>query len=83
MVVGIDASNIRTGGGRKHLMKFIDYSIEINPNVLFILVSNRTINNMFKSNHRVKCITNTFLNSHNLFAFISQFFWDFKVLQSL
>ncbi len=82
MVVGIDASNIRTGGGRKHLMKFIDYSIEINPNVLFILVSNRTINNMFKSNHRVKCITNTFLNSHNLFAFISQFFCSYKYFRN-
>ena len=30
MIIGIDASNIRTGGGKKHLINFINSSLDNN-----------------------------------------------------
>tara|TARA_B100000575_G_scaffold155254_1_gene123897 strand:- start:13131 stop:14225 length:1095 start_codon:yes stop_codon:yes gene_type:complete len=78
MVIGIDASNIRSGGGKKHLLKFITSSLETDSDISFILVSNKLINQEFINYDRVKCITNMFLNSYNLLAFVSQVFFSNK-----
>jgi len=72
MNIGIDASNIRTGGGKNHLMKFINFSLECDKHVSFTLVSNDEIIDPFLKNDRIKCITNSLLNSNNLLSFISQ-----------
>ena len=44
MIIGIDASNIRTGGGKKQLEEFVNYTINNNKHISFIVVSNKTIN---------------------------------------
>ena len=44
MIIGIDASNIRTGGGKKHIEKFISNSLKEHNNIKFILVSNSKLN---------------------------------------
>ena len=33
MKIGIDASNIRTGGGKKHLEKFVETTIKNFPQI--------------------------------------------------
>jgi glycosyltransferase involved in cell wall biosynthesis len=78
MIIGIDASNIRTGGGKKHLLKFINYSIKLDSDISFVLVSNRKITNEFINYGKVKCITNTYLNSYNFLGLISQAFFSNK-----
>ena len=82
MKIGIDASNIRTGGGKNHLLKFMNFSLELDKNISFILVSNKKINDEFANNARVVCITNSFLNSFNFFSFISQLFFSKKYFKS-
>lgn len=72
MIIGIDASNIRTGGGKKHLINFINSSLDYNLNLKFILISNHTIIKSFSKNKRVKCHTNLLLNSFNFLSFLSQ-----------
>ena len=72
MIIGIDASNIRTGGGKKHLINFINSSLDKNLNLKFILISNYHIINSFSKNKRVKCHTNLLLNSFNFLSFLSQ-----------
>ena len=74
MNIGIDASNIRTGGGKKHLEKFINESLRQFKEIRFVLVSNSIVNGSFKDQDRVECITNFFLNTNSLFSLISQFF---------
>ncbi len=72
MIIGIDASNIRTGGGKKHLINFINYSLENNSNLKFVLISNYYIIKLFSKNNRVQCHTNLLLNSFNFLSFLSQ-----------
>lgn len=72
MIIGIDASNIRIGGGKKQLEEFVNNTIKNNKHISFILVSNKTINSSFKNNTAVKCITNKLLNSNSFFSLISQ-----------
>ena len=38
MIIGIDASNIRTGGGKKQLEEFVNYSINNNKHISFFVV---------------------------------------------
>lgn len=73
MIIGIDASNIRTGGGKKQLEEFVNYTINNNKHISFIVVSNKNINSLFKDTKAVKCITNKLLNSNSFFSLISQF----------
>lgn len=72
MNIGIDASNIRTGGGKKHLENFILNSLSANDNLKFTLVSNKKIIDSFYSIKNVKCISNKLLNFSNVTSFISQ-----------
>ena len=62
MKIGVDASNIRTGGGKKHLEHFVINSIKEFKEIEFVIVSNKNINSMFSSEIRVTTITNPFLN---------------------
>ncbi len=82
MVIGIDASNIRTGGGKKHLEKFINKSLKQFKEVKFVLVSNSKVNSAFKNKDRVSCITNSLLNSTNILSLISQLFYSNKYFKS-
>ena len=74
MIIGIDASNIRTGGGKNQLENFINISIKENNNISFVVVSNKAILSNFNNNPRVICHTNYLLNSYNFLAFFSQIF---------
>ena len=74
MIIGIDASNIRTGGGKKHLEKFIMNCIYEDKNINFVVVSNHYVNTDFSQLSNVKCISNTFLNCGSLLSLISQLF---------
>jgi glycosyltransferase involved in cell wall biosynthesis len=74
MIIGVDASNIRTGGGKKHLEKFISNSLCEDKNIKYVIVSNDYINSSFKELSNVKCISNRLLNLNNITSFISQFF---------
>ena len=47
MKIGIDASNIRTGGGKKHLEKFVETTIKNFPEITFVIVSNNIVNSSF------------------------------------
>lgn len=76
MRVGIDASNIRTGGGKNQLENFINISLKENNNISFVLVSNKAILSSFNENPRVTCCTNYLLNSYNFLAFFSQIFYS-------
>jgi glycosyltransferase involved in cell wall biosynthesis len=76
MKIGIDASNIRSGGGKKHLINFINTSLEENKNISFFLISNKIIISHFRNTKRVTCITNSLLNSFNFFAFFSQLLYS-------
>ena len=76
MKIGIDASNIRTGGGKKHLLHFINSSLNNNDNISFFLISNKTITNSFINNDRVVCKTNHLLNSLNFLSFFSQLLYS-------
>ena len=78
MILGIDASNIRTGGGKKHLDIFIRNTISLYSDVEIILVSNESIISSYKSLNKVKCISNPLLNLSNLSAFLSQLFFSKK-----
>ncbi len=76
MKIGIDASNIRTGGGKKHLEHFVINSIKEFKEIEFVIVSNKNINSMFSTEIRVTTITNPFLNINGFFSLISQFFFS-------
>ena len=78
MTIGIDASNIRTGGGKNHLINFINYSLQNDPRISFVLVSNSEILSPFKNNKRVILYTNFFLNSFNILSFVSQLLFSYK-----
>ena len=82
MRIGVDASNIRTGGGKKHLEKFINKSLRQFKEVRFVLVSNSIVNGSFKDQERVECITNFFLNTNSFFSLISQLFYSNKYFKS-
>ena len=47
MKIGIDASNIRTGGGKKHLEDFVIESTKRSSNIKFFIISNKQINRSF------------------------------------
>lgn len=72
MLIGIDASNIRTGGGHKHLEKFVQYTLEYYKNISFVIVSNNKVNSSFKKYSSVKCVSNQLLNSNSFFSLVSQ-----------
>ncbi|MDC6466079.1 glycosyltransferase [Flavobacteriaceae bacterium] len=74
MVIGIDASNIRTGGGKKHLEKFVFHCLDEDKNIRFVIVSNNYVNTNFRVLSNVKCITNLLLNYGSLPSMISQLF---------
>ena len=74
MVIGIDASNIRTGGGKKHLQNFISKSLDEFNNIKFILVSNSNVNSSFINEKRVLCISNFLLNTNSVLSLLSQLF---------
>ena len=78
MKIGIDASNIRTGGGKSHLINFINYSLQNDSKISFVLVSNIDILTAFKDNERVKLCTNFLLNSFNILSFLSQLILSYK-----
>ena len=78
MIIGIDASNIRTGGGKNHLENFIYHSLKYDQNISFVLVSNNKIISSIKEDKRIKFHTNFFLNSFNFMAFISQILFSYK-----
>ena len=76
MTIGIDASNIRTGGGKKHLEQFVFNALNKNNKITFIIVSNNYINKSFHGIKNIKCLTNRLLNSGNISSFISQIFYS-------
>ena len=76
MIIGIDASNIRTGGGKKHIEKFISNSLKEHNNIKFILVSNSKLNSSFVNTKRVKCISNFLLNINGVVSLLSQYFFS-------
>ena len=76
MIIGIDASNIRTGGGRKHLKNFISKSLDEFKNIKFILVSNSYMNSQFINETRVLCISNFLLNFNSILSLFSQLFYS-------
>ncbi len=72
MKIGIDASNIRTGGGKKHLEEFVKNILNEFSNTSFVVVSNEKIILSFKNYASVKCISNPLLNSNSFLSFLSQ-----------
>ena len=78
MNIGIDASNIRTGGGRKHLENFITNALILDNNLKFTIVSNQIINGSFDDIENVKCISNKLLNINNITSFLSQLIYSKK-----
>ena len=78
MKIGIDASNIRTGGGKKHLEKFVETTIKNFPDITFVIVSNNIVNSSFSKNLSVKCITNKLLNLNNFLSLLSQIFFSYS-----
>ena len=82
MNIGIDASNIRTGGGRKHLEDFIIYSSTLYDNLKFTIVSNKTINDSFANFNNVECKSNKLLNINNLTSFLSQVIYSKKYFKN-
>ena len=44
MIIGIDASNIRTGGGKKQLEDFVSSIINESKDISFVIVSNNNVN---------------------------------------
>ena len=82
MLIVIDASNIRTGGGRKHLEKFIQYTLQYYNNISFVIVSNDKVNSSFKKYSSVKCISNKLLNSNSFFSLVSQLLFSNSYFKS-
>lgn len=76
MIIGIEASNIRTGGGKKHLKNFVLNSLKYFDEVNFVIVSNMNVNGLFQKNNRIHCISNSLLNSNSFLSFISQLFFS-------
>ena len=77
MIIGIDASNIRTGGGKKHIEQFIINSNKVFGTTLtYVIVSNKITLNLLNELENVKCITNLLLNFSNVTAFISQYIFS-------
>tara|TARA_B100001250_G_scaffold414386_1_gene452433 strand:+ start:8954 stop:10048 length:1095 start_codon:yes stop_codon:yes gene_type:complete len=72
MIIGIDASNIRTGGGKKQLEDFVSSCIDEFKDISFVIVSNKKVNKSFTKFASVKCITNDLLNSNSFFSMLSQ-----------
>ena len=76
MNIGIDASNIRGGGGKKHIEDFIIYSSKLNSNIKFTVVSNKNIIKSLSNLPNVNCITNKLLNLSNITSFLSQILYS-------
>ena len=76
MIIGIEASNIRMGGGKKHLKEFVLNSLKYFDEVSFVIVSNKNVNGSFHENNRIRCISNSLLNSNSFFSFLSQLFFS-------
>ena len=59
MIIGIDGSNIRTGGGKKHLEQFI-----VNSNKIFEYLNNKKLSNIdyFKLGFSNKLICNNYIS---------------------
>ncbi len=76
MIIGIDASNIRTGGGKKQLEDFVSSIINEFKDISFVIVSNNNVNKSFTKCNSVTCITNSLLNSNNIFSMLSQILYS-------
>lgn len=77
MIIGIDGSNIRTGGGKKHLEQFIVNSNKIfGSKIKYIVVSNKTTLQNISKLSNVYSITNRLLNFNNITSFLSQFIYS-------
>lgn len=76
MIIGIEASNIRTGGGKKQLEDFVSSIIKEFKDISFIIVSNKKVNKSFTKFTSVKCITNDLLNSNSFFSMLSQILYS-------
>tara|TARA_B100001741_G_C16534675_1_gene591288 strand:+ start:159 stop:1277 length:1119 start_codon:yes stop_codon:yes gene_type:complete len=76
MKIGIDASNIRTGGGKKHLEDFVIESTKRSSNIKFFIISNKQINRSFIKYKNVKCKTNKLLNLNSFTSLLSQLLYS-------
>jgi len=75
MILGIDASNIRTGGGLTHLKSILQNIDEQNLkfNKVIVWSNKQTLNHLPEKSWLVKK-THAYLNKSNIWAFIFQFF---------
>ena len=76
MIIGIDASNIRSGGGKKQLEDFVSSIIHEFKGISFVIVSNKKTNKSLAKFNSVKCITNDLLNSNSFFSMLSQILYS-------
>lgn len=76
MIVGIDASNIREGGGLTHLIALLQNTEETTTNIDKIIVwsSNATLEKI-PSSKKIEKVSHSFLNKSTLFTFIYQFLY--------
>ena len=76
MIVGIDASNIREGGGLTHLIALLQNTEETTTDIDKIIVwsSNATLDKILSSK-KIEKVSHSFLNKSTLFTFIYQFFY--------
>ena len=76
MIVGIDASNIREGGGLTHLIALLQSTEETTTDIDKIIVwsSNATLNKIHSSK-KIERVSHSFLNKSTLFTFLYQFFF--------
>ena len=76
MIVGIDASNIREGGGLTHLIALLQNTEETTTDIDKIIVwsSNATLDKI-PSSKKIEKVSHSFLNKSTLFTFIYQFFY--------
>ena len=76
MIVGIDASNIREGGGLTHLIALLQNTEETTTDIDKIIVwsSNATLDKI-PSSKKIEKVSHSFLNKSTLFTFIYQFLY--------
>ena len=79
MIIGIDASNIKSGGGLRHLVQIASYIDEIDAKVEKVIIwsSNSTLKNI-KIKNKIEKKTSNWLNKSILHRII----WNFFILPS-
>lgn len=79
MIIGIDASNIKTGGGLRHLVQIASYIDEIDAKVEKVIIwsSNSTLKKI-KIKNKIEKKTSNWLNKSILHRII----WNFFILPS-